>query len=308
MTWFFAPMALFAAVVTPNTGIASGASEMVVMAERPKLAIITEDITVNGQVRPEIAQALVDGLSVGLLKTGQFRVFSPPVAGTQTDGQLGSSSRGIKAMEGHDLDYVVTLSLLGDNDSFRLTMKKVRVSTQEVLEAHQFAAAGNLGKVFDLTPQLVSKLEYRSKSLAGAFPRSQSPAEIIAPAVRVQTIPSPRPAAPAAYDPWASVPVVAEYTEDDVKRAPKALIYQKLGAIQHIDPVWKFCIIRPESGLSFRKQEALHVLYDEDGTLYGDLRVSGMDSGKVIADFGRTPAHHPLFPGDEVFGWAPPAN
>ncbi|MCB1209993.1 MAG: hypothetical protein KDK97_11730, partial [Verrucomicrobiales bacterium] len=219
---FLAPLAFATAVVAPSFLFASGANEMVVMAERPKLAIITEDITVNGQVRPEIAQALVDGLSVGLLKTGQFRVFSPPVAGSRTDGQLGSSSRGIKAMEGQDLDYVVTLSLLGENDSFRLTMKKVRVSTQEVLEAHQFAASGNLGKVFDLTPQLVSKLEYRSKSIAGAFPRSQSPAEIIAPAVRVTVAHHPTRSAPAAYDPWATVPVVAEYTDEDIKRAPKA--------------------------------------------------------------------------------------
>ncbi len=305
---FCASLALAASMIDPTPIVASGSSDTVAMAERPKLAIIAEDITVNGQARPEIAQALVDGLSVGLLKSGQFRIFTPPVSGQRMDGQLGSPSKGLRALEGESLDYVVTLSLLGENDSFRLTMKKVRVSTQEVLEAHQYDASGNLGKVFDLTPKIVASLEYRSRSVTGVFPRSQSPAEIIAPAIKVPVVATQRSSSPAspAYDPWANVPVVDQYTAEDIRRAPKALIYQRLGSIQHIDPIWKFCIIRPESGLSFRKQEALHVLYDEDGTLYGDLRVSGMDSGKVIADFGRTPSHHPLFPGDEVFGWAPP--
>jgi hypothetical protein len=49
------------------------------------------------------------------------------------------------------------------------------------------------------------------------------------------------------------------------------------------------------------------VLYDDNGKIYADMKIANFDSGRVIADFGnKTPAHHKLFPGDEVFGWAPP--
>jgi len=98
----------------------------------------------------------------------------------------------------------------------------------------------------------------------------------------------------------------AEFGGVPLANVPKALIYQPLGAIEWINETWKFCIIQPQSGHRFAVNQSLDVLYDEDGKPYGSLSVDAVDSGKLVAGFGRTPKHHPLFRGDVVYGWAPP--
>jgi hypothetical protein len=55
-----------------------------------------------------------------------------------------------------------------------------------------------------------------------------------------------------------------------------------------------------------RPHDDVQVLWDDSSSVYARLHVTGMDSGKVIADYGVNPSYHRLFPGDAVFGWAPP--
>ena len=289
--------------------------EMLVMAERAKVAVVAQDVTVDGKPRPDIAQALADSLSAGLLKAGGYRVYQPEAAvprakggkGKKGDLMLGraTATRG-KLPE--DVDITFAFNVVGQDDDYHLTMKKIRTADGEVLEVHELSTTGRLDKVFGLVPNVLLKLQAKVPAKP-AFPRTQSPAVLVAstqPAAATGTASAP--SANASY--WTQPSEVPpEYAEIDFTKVPKALVYQQIGSIQMINEAWKFCIIRPKGDARLKMADNLHVLYDEDGRVYASLRVANFDSGRVIADFGNyTPGYHKLFPGDEVFGWAPPLH
>ena len=304
-------------IIATGAQISSGAQETVVLPERPKVAIIANDVTVDGKARPDIARALADSLSAGLLKAGDYRVFqtetsSAAKAGKGKKGEmmLGSSSGGGKVAS--DVDIKFTFNLVGQDDEYRFTLKKIKADDNEVIEVHEIDTHGKLDKVFGLVPNVLMKMQAKTKLSHPVFPQTQSPAQLAGRAAS----PAPRPSASAApagsgnsaY--WASnADLPPEYANIDFSKVPKALVYQQIGSVQFINEAWKFCIIRPQSNVKLKMSDGLHILYDEDGKIYADLKIANFDSGRVIADFGnRTPGYHKIFPGDEVYGWAPPVR
>lgn len=308
--------ALIGLTISASVQPAGAAPETVALAERPKVVVVPDDVTVEGKARPDIAQALADSFSAGLLKTGDYRVFqAEPVAlkgakNKKGDVRLGSSSGGARMPS--DVDIKFTFNLVGQDDDYRFTLKKVHASDSEVLEVHEFETHGKLDKVFGLVPNVLMKMQARVKQVP-AFPRTQSPAQVsgvAAPAVVSRPVAPAAPASSSNSAFWRSRPdLPSEYAGIDFSKVPKALIYQRIGAVQFINEAWKFAIIRPQSDVKLKLADGLHILYDEDGRIYADLKIANFDSGRVIADFGnRTPLHHKIFPGDEVFGWAPPVH
>jgi hypothetical protein len=92
----------------------------------------------------------------------------------------------------------------------------------------------------------------------------------------------------------------------DLANVPKALTYQEVGSIAHINDFWKFAIVRPNNGVLLKENDPLHVLYDE-GDVYANLRVGNVERAGAVADYGGlTPAYKPLYRGDKVYGWATP--
>lgn len=277
-------------------------------AEKPRVAILAEDVTVDGTRRPDLGRALADSLSTQLLRRGQMRVFNLTTEETTTGTQtLAKNIDREKPVLDKDVDYLLTFNLFSNVNEHRLTVKKTVVSTSELVDSYQFYAHGRTSDVFSLVGKVVDRVD--PMPVRHAFPATQSPA-----AIRwSQPDPLPydsfwtgdyaNPASPA-YDPWAAN-LAAEY---DLKNVPKALTYQELGSIQHIDNTWKFTVVRPSKGVTLSSNDPLHVLYDE-GDVYANLRVGTVERDGVIADFGgMTPRHHPLFHGDKVFGWhVPPA-
>ncbi len=271
------------------------------------MAIYAEDVTVDGLSKPEIGRAVVDSLATHLLKRGQVRVFNLESAMTASQaGMLASraSSSAVQRLMDRDLDYIVTFSVFSTASQHLVTVKKMRAQSHEILEAHQFSAFGGVEQMFRMMPNIVDRLD--SLPRRTAFPISQSPSEF-----RPQVVEMRRRALPAPPQRLGSVVVEASRsplpTAAELSRVPKALVYQKIGSIQLINPTWKFCIIRPEGAIRVGERHPLHVLYDDGrGDVYGDLRVSALDGGRIVADFSKTPKHHPLFNGDEVYGWAPP--
>ena len=283
-------------------------------AERPKVAIYAEDVTVDGTRRPDLGRALADSLSTNLLRRGQMRVFNLTTQETKTGTQslmspkdAGVNHQGPTALD-KDIDYLLSFNLFSNANEHRLTIKKTRVATSELIDSHQFFTYGRVSDVFSLVSKIADRVD--PLPVRHAFPATQSPAEIRA----VRPDPTPyqmfwagdytNPGSPA-YDPWRAN-LVSQY---DLKNVPKALIYRELGSIQHIDNTWKFTVVRPVKGVQLRTNDPLHVLYDE-GDVYADLRVGTVEKAGVIADYGgRTPEHHPLFNGDKVFGChTPPAQ
>ena len=288
-------------------------SETVVMAERPKLAIYSEDVTVDGVSRPEIGRAVADSLAANLLKRGQVRVFNlESAAAASQSGMLTSrspsSASPMNRLLDRDLDYLVTFSVLSNTSSHLVTVKKMRAQSHEIVEAHQFTAFGGIEQIFGMMPSITEKLDPMPYVRRTSFPITQSPSELRPELVQVQ-----RPAIPVRHEPRRLHPVVVEASRDepvisasDLRNVPKALVYRRIGSIQLINPIWKFCIIRPEGKIRVGNDHPLHVLYEDGrGDVYGDLRVSALDGGRIVADFSQTPPHHPLFNGDEVYGWAP---
>lgn len=282
-------------------------------AEKPKIAILAEDVTVDGTRRPDLGRALADSLSTNLLRRGQVRVFNLSTAETATGTQTLASpnnadvnAKGLAALD-KDIDYLLSFNLFSNASEHRLTIKKTRVDTSELVDSHQFFTYGRVGDVFSLVGKIVDRVD--PLPVRHNFPVSQSPAAIRA----SQPDPLPRqsffagdyknPSSPA-YDPWRAN-MVSQY---DLKKVPKALIYRELGSIQHIDNTWRFTVVRPVKGVQLRTNDPLHVLYDE-GDIYANLRVGTVERAGVIADYGgMTPEHHKLFNGDKVFGWHTPAE
>ena len=204
-----------------------------------------------------------------------------------------------------DVDYLLSFNLFSNANEHRLTVKKTRVSTSELIDSHQFFTYGRISDVFSLVGKVADRVD--PLPVRHAFPATQSPAEIRA----TRPDPTPyqmfwagdytNPGSPA-YDPWRANQV-AQY---DLKSVPKALIYRELGSIQHIDSTWKFTVVRPVKGVQLSTNDPLHVLYDE-GDVYANLRVGTVEKAGAIADYGgMTPEHHKLFNGDKVFGWHTP--
>jgi len=277
-------------------------AETVILAERPKLALYAEDVTIDGQPRPDLARALSDSLSAGLLKRGQVRVFSlESAAGRDATGMLASpassTANRVNKLLDDGLDYVMTFNVMGINSEYLMSVKKMRARTHEVVEAHQFTSVGRETGLFKLMATVLEQVDPRPYGRSKVFPRTQSPAVLAAsPPVRVVIKPEV-----AAYDPWKQnvLPV------HDLSSVRKALVYRHLGTVNYINNSWKFCIIRPTQGTSLSENDNLHILWDE-GDVYAALRVCAVERGGVVADMGQTPNHHPLFHGDKVFGWAPP--
>lgn len=299
-------VALLSTFVAPQIQAIDTVSVM--NAEKPKVAIYAEDVTVDGTRRPDLGRALADSLSTSLLRRGQMRVFNLSTEETKTGTQTlaVSTADATKAPKlDKDIDYLLSFNLFSNANEHRMTVKKTLVTNSELVDSHQFFTYGRVSDVFALVQKVVERVD--PLPVRHAFPATQSPAEIRA----QQPDPTPyqsfwagdyaNPASPA-YDPWKSN-LVAQY---DLKNVPKALIYRELGSIQHIDNTWKFTIVRPVKGVELRTNDPLHVLYDE-GDVYANLRVGTVEKEGAVADYGgMTPEHHPLFNGDKVFGWHTP--
>jgi len=294
----------------------SATPDTVAQAEHAKVVVVANDVTVDGKSRPDIAQALADSFAAGLLRTGDYRVFQAevPVAkgkGKKGDLALGSPSSGVMAKAPADVDLKFAFTLVGEENDYRFTLKKIRASDNEVIEVHELETHGKLDKVFGLVPNVLMKMQAKVKQKP-VFPRTQSPAQlsgIPAPAAQPAAT-AVRPASGGSGGYWTTTSQVPrEYANIDFSKVPKALIYQHVGSVQFINEAWKFAIIRPQSDLKLKLADPLHILYDEDGRIYADLKIANFDSGRVIADFGnKTPVYHKIFPGDQVFGWAPPVR
>lgn len=298
----FAVQALFTFIAFASTAAADQAMT-VALAERPRLALYAEDVTIDGTARPDLARALTDSLSAALLKRGQVRVFSlESAAGRDATGMLASPASSTAArvnrLLDEGLDYVMSFNVLGINTEFLLSVKKMRARTHEVLDAQQFTSVGRETGLFKLLPTVIERMDPRPREHP-VFPRTQSPAAL-APLPPSQIVVVPK---TEAYDPWKQhVPPVYDLTN-----VRKALVYRQLGTVNYINNAWKFCIIRPVAGTKFQEQDPLHILWDE-GDVYAALRVCAVERGGVVADMGKTPEHHKLYQGDKVFGWAPPVQ
>lgn len=302
----FALAALLGTVISSKTHAEGDWS--VKSAERPKVAIYAEDVTVDGTRRPDLGRALADSLSTNLLRRGQMRVFNLTTQETTTGTQtllLPKDAPGKPPALDKDIDYLLSFNLFSNANEHRMTVKKTRVSTSELMDSHQFFTYGRVSDVFALVGKIVDRVD--PLPVIHNFPVTQSPAAIRA----AQPDNTPyqawwngdyaNPGSPA-YDPWRASNV-AQY---DLSKVPKALTYQELGSIQHIDTTWRFTVVKPVKGVQLQSRDPLHVLYDE-GDVYANLRVGTVEQAGVIADYGgMTPEHHKLFNGDKVFGWYSP--
>lgn len=285
--------------------------------ERPKVSIVAQQVTLDGQTRSDVAQSIADSLSATLIETKSYRVFQVRATPMAIKRSKKDQNYGVAAPEKLPLpapaatvgDYVYSFNVLGDDNTYRLTIKKEVAATSEVIHVEETKASGDLEVLFAMVPSTVRQLEAKTRPHVAAFPRSHSPAqarETIRPAVAVTYPAEARESAGLREFFEAQNRVPPEFGKMNLKDVPKALVYQPMGAIQFINDAWKFCIIQPAGGHRFAINQNLDVLYDEDGRPYGSLKIDALDSGKIVAGYGRTPYHHPLFKGDVVYGWAPP--
>jgi len=268
-------------------------------AERPKIAIQADNVTVDGTSRPDLGRALADSLSTRLLRRGQVRVFN------LTAEEVKSGAQGKTPALDKDIDYLLSFNLFSNVSEHRLTVKKTRVSTSELIDSYQFFIYGRVSDVFALVDKVVDRVD--PLPVIRNFPVTQSPAAIRAaqpdpiPYQQFWTGDYTNPGRPN-YDPWTA----SNVSQYDLNQVPKALVYRELGSIQHIDTTWRFTVVKPVQGVQLHSRDPLHVLYDE-GDVYANLRVGTVEQGGVIADYGgMTPEHHKLFNGDKVFGWYSP--
>lgn len=297
----FIAVCAFGLLFIPGETAHADQTEIVATAERPRLALYAEDVTMDGQPRLDLARALADSLSTALLKRAQVRVFSlETAAGRDATGMLSvpqeSKASRVSRLLDEGLDYIMTFSVMGLGEECLMSVKKTRARTHEVVEARQYTSYGREAGLFKLIDTIVDDVDPRPKAPA-PFPRTQSPASLApTPPSEFVVVPEAE-----AYDPWKQNLA----PEHDLTTVRKALVYRELGTVNHIDNTWKFCIIRPVAGTEFAEHDPLHVLWDE-GDVYAALRVCAIERGAIVADMGKTPDHHPLFRGDKVFGWAPP--
>ncbi|MFM2168593.1 MAG: hypothetical protein RIS79_2964 [Verrucomicrobiota bacterium] len=305
-------LALAASLASYSNGRADDAAVSVAKAEKPKMAIFAEDVTVDGTRRPELGRALADSLSTALLRRGQVRVFNLMTEETESGTQVPRSPRDSGVNRSHTtaldkgLDYLLSFNLLSNGPEHRMTVKKTRVPNSELVDSWQFNHYGRASDLFNLVPKIVDRVD--PKPVVRGFPAMQSPAEL-RPELRPENNPYfagdyANPSSPR-YDPW-QANLMVNYP--DLANVPKALTYQEVGSIAHINDYWKFAIVRPNKGVLLKENDPLHVLYDE-GDVYANLRVGNVERAGAVADYGGlTPSYKPLYRGDKVYGWATPQD
>jgi hypothetical protein len=285
-----------------------------------RASVVPLDVTVNGVSRPDVGKALSDAFSAAMLKRGDYRIFSTesvkpsrPVKAKKGDVLLGtvgpaSSQKALPASSQPEVDYWFTFNLVGQDSRFSLTVKKIDAKTQEVMGAQELATTGQLERVMALVPQALDKLDTKKRVLP--FPMSQSPSEVRAampaPVVVRSAIPQSAPAPAPRRSPGTYMGVPPEFADIDLTHVPKALVYRRVGSIEATNQPWKFAIVKPMDGKGLGVSDTVQVLWDDTSKTYSSLRVANWDTGRVIADFGHNPSHHPLFVGDAVYGWAEP--
>lgn len=299
------------AILIASLGLVTtvAASTADALSLRPKVAFVPGDVTLNGSPRPDIGRALADSFSAGALKRGRLRVFhvdTPAVPvrqgkGRKNLGALGSATTtavGVATASAlRELDFIYSFNLVGEGEVYALTLKKVRAENNEIVEAHEMKTQGRLDRVFAMVPQALEKMDPRL--YPSSFPRTQSPAQLRSTQAPVAHTWVSRPGT------WSGIP--PEFVDIDLSTVPKALTYQRLGSVVMANDPWRFAVINPVSGARIAQRETLDVQWDDGGPgVYSRMRVSGFDSGKVIADYGSNPSYHRLYPGDSVYGWAPP--
>jgi hypothetical protein len=168
--------------------------ETVALAQMPKLAIYSEEVTVDGQPKPEIGRAVADSMAAHLLKRGQVRVFNLGSAAMASQpGMLASraSSSAVQRLMDRDLDYLVTFNVFSTASNHLVTVKKMRAQTHEIIEAHQFSTFGSVEQVFRTMPNIVDRIDPLPRRTV--FPITQSPSELRPRVVEMQrrALPSP---------------------------------------------------------------------------------------------------------------------
>ncbi len=295
------------ALIAACVGIAAPSrADTGALSLRSKVAFVPNDITINGQPRPDIGRALADSFSAAALKRGKYRIFNiePPAPvrpikvrkrDLQAVGAPVPAQVSIMPPVPKDVDFLYTFNVVGENDRYAITMKKVRAENNEVLEAHDLSTSGRLDRLFAIVPQALDQID--AKLYPPAFPRTQSPEEIRAPMVYGDQ----------RYSRGRYHDVSPAFANVDLTKVPKALIYQRLGTICATNEPWRFAVINPVGPYRVAESEHLDVQWNDGGPgVYARLKVSSHDSGKVIADYGSNPSYHKLYPGDGVYGWAPP--
>jgi hypothetical protein len=138
--------------------------ETVILAERPRLALYAEDVTIDGLLRPDLARALGDSLSAGLMKRGQVCLFSlDSAAGRGAAGMLAgpasSTAHWVNHRLGDGLDYVMTFHVLGIKSEYLINVKKMRARNHEVIKVHQFTSVCRETGLFKLIGTVLEKVE-----------------------------------------------------------------------------------------------------------------------------------------------------
>ena len=277
-----------------------------------RASVMPQDVTVDGVARPDVGKALSDAFSAAMLKRGDYRIFSTetvkptrPAKAKKGEVTLGAVGPAAGQKVQPELDYWFTFNLVGQDSRYALTVKKIDARTQEVLGAQELATTGQLERVMALVPQALDKLDAKKRVLP--FPMTQSPSEVRAamPVVRA-ALPASAPVVAPRRSPGTYMGVPPEFANIDLTNVPKALVYRRVGSIEATNQPWKFAIVKPADGKGLGVSDTVQVLWDDNSKTYSSLRVANWDTGRVIADFGHNPAHHPLFVGDAVYGWAEP--
>lgn len=305
--------AAFASLAGLHNLLADDGDFSVAKAEKPRMAIFAEDVTVDGTRRPELGRALADSISTALLRRGQVRVFNLMTEETDSGTQVLKSPRDSGVNRSHataldkGLDYLLSFNLLSNGPEHRMTVKKTRVPNSELVDSWQFSHYGRASDLFGIVPKIVERVD--PKPIVRGFPTMQSPSEL-RPQVRPENNPYiagdyANPASPS-YDPFRVNQDALALGYGDLTHVPKALTYQEIGSIALINDFWKFAVVRPNQGVMLRENDPLHVLYDE-GDVYANLRVGTVERAGAVADYGGlTPTYKPLYRGDKVYGWATP--
>lgn len=296
--------------------------------------VIPGEVTIDGIPRPDLGRAFSDSISGSLLKTKAFTIIDYISKSSQ-----GQEIKRETAVQHFIPEFTIEQSvgktaalyafiprMIAEEDYFRLSIKKLRVSDREIINVYEASTVSpESSAMFELLNsaiRLVMLDVYREK-LHQSKSKRRGVIEMEIPKIRPALDPkSPKPnSKPApktlAIEPPAHLsssnnqpPSTEENkisAETETKKTNESVEKEKeaeyAGRVRAVNIEWHFCIIESAQADTLQVNDELIVSPSSPVKPIGKLRISKVEGNQIVADAQGDIALSGVKPGFKVFTW-----
>ncbi|MEM9479831.1 MAG: hypothetical protein AAGA58_09290 [Verrucomicrobiota bacterium] len=267
---------------------------------RSSVLVMEAEVTVDGEERANLGRSFTDSISRGLLKSRYFRVIDH-LSNEQIAAEMAKAGRippernAVRFGRLTGADFVFIPRMAADDNHHVMTIKKVHVSSGELLDIYQASGEGiERGLMFRLCEQCLEEIltdssREHSMRIAEARRRAKGTptrpsiidlSEVEPPTPMVEESVAeaiPAPAGRVEVEKEMKVPVITEKEEEDAARIA--------GRVTSVNASWGFAVFSIDSKATVNVNDKLFVTVKDPLIGIAKLDVVKIEGRQAIADF-----------------------